>query len=65
MKKLPRWVLLLLVLLIVTTRLPAQNESLLIGAGDLLRLQVYDTPEMEQRARSRMRGPFLSVFWVA
>ena len=29
----------------------AQNESLLIGPGDLLHLQVYDTPEMEQRAR--------------
>jgi polysaccharide biosynthesis/export protein len=29
---------------------PAQ-ESLLIGPGDLLHLQVYDTPEMEQRAR--------------
>ena len=29
----------------------AQNESLLIGSGDLLHLQVYDTPEMEQRAR--------------
>jgi len=29
----------------------AQNESLLIGPGDVLHLQVYDTPEMEQRAR--------------
>ena len=29
----------------------AQHESLLIGPGDLLHLQVYDTPEMEQRAR--------------
>ena len=29
----------------------AQKESLLIGPGDLLHLQVYDTPEMEQRAR--------------
>ena len=51
MKNLPRWVSLLLVLLSFTTRLPAQNESLLIGPGDLLHLQVYDTPEMEQRAR--------------
>jgi polysaccharide export outer membrane protein len=51
MKNLPRWVSLLFVLLSVTTRLPAQNESLLIGPGDLLHLQVYDTPEMEQRAR--------------
>ncbi len=51
MKNLPRWVPLLLVLLSLTTRLPAQNESLLIGPGDLLHFQVYDTPEMEQRAR--------------
>ena len=51
MKNLWRWVPLLFVLLSVTTRLPAQNESLLIGPGDLLHLQVYDTPEMEQRAR--------------
>jgi polysaccharide export outer membrane protein len=41
----------LLLLLSAATHLPAQNESLLIGAGDLLHLQVYDTPEMEQRAR--------------
>jgi polysaccharide export outer membrane protein len=51
MKNLPRWVPLLLVLFSLTTRLPAQNESLLIGPGDLLHFQVYDTPEMEQRAR--------------
>jgi len=42
---------LLLVLFAVTANSPAQNESLLIGPGDLLHLQVYDTPEMEQRAR--------------
>ena len=36
MKNLPRWVPLLLVLLSVTSRLPAQNESLLIGPGDLV-----------------------------
>jgi len=41
----------LLVLFAVTANSPAQNESLLIGPGDLLHLQVYDTPEMEQRAR--------------
>jgi polysaccharide export outer membrane protein len=29
----------------------AQKESLLIGPGDALHIQVYDTPEMEQRAR--------------
>jgi polysaccharide biosynthesis/export protein len=42
---------LLLVLFAITASSPAQNESLLIGPGDLLHLQVYDTPEMEQRAR--------------
>jgi polysaccharide biosynthesis/export protein len=40
-----------LLLFLLSTGLPAQNESLLIGPGDLLHLQVYDTPEMEQRAR--------------
>jgi polysaccharide export outer membrane protein len=42
---------LLLVFFAVTASSLAQNESLLIGPGDLLHLQVYDTPEMEQRAR--------------
>ena len=42
---------LLLVLFAITASSLAQNESLLIGPGDLLHLQVYDTPEMEQRAR--------------
>ncbi len=51
MKDLPRCVLLLFLLFSLNARLPAQNESLLIGPGDLLHLQVYDTPEMEQRAR--------------
>ncbi len=51
MEKLLRWVPLLFVLLSVPISVRAQNESLLIGPGDLLHLQVYDTPEMEQRAR--------------
>src|SRR5271170_7391753 len=51
MKKLQWFCLLLLFLLSATIHLPAQNESLLIGRGDLLHLQVYDTPEMEQHAR--------------
>jgi polysaccharide biosynthesis/export protein len=42
---------LLLILFTITVSSAAQNESLLIGPGDLLHLQVYDTPEMEQRAR--------------
>lgn len=35
----------------IGTRSLAQKESLLIGHGDVLHIQVYDTPEMEQRAR--------------
>jgi polysaccharide biosynthesis/export protein len=51
MKNLPRWFSLFVILLSLDARLPAQNESLLIGPGDLLHIQVYDTPEMEQHAR--------------
>ena len=51
MKNLTWFCLLLFLLLSGATSLPAQNESLLIGPGDLLHLLVYDTPEMEQRAR--------------
>ena len=43
--------LLLLLLLGGGPHARAQRESLLIGAGDALHIQVYDTPEMEQRAR--------------
>jgi polysaccharide export outer membrane protein len=51
MKTLERIRILLLLLLGIAMSSQAQNESLLIGPGDLLHLQVYDTPEMEQRAR--------------
>jgi polysaccharide export outer membrane protein len=51
MKKIQWYFLLLLLFLSATTHLTAQNESLLIGRGDLLHVQVYDTPEMEQHAR--------------
>jgi polysaccharide biosynthesis/export protein len=56
MKNQPRFCTLLLVLVFIAfaamaATLLGQNESLLIGPGDLLHLQVYDTPEMEQRAR--------------
>src|SRR5712672_322601 len=45
-----------LLIFATATALPAQSsstlqESLLIGPGDALHIQVYDTPEMEQRAR--------------
>jgi polysaccharide biosynthesis/export protein len=51
----------------LATSSPAQNESLLIGPGDLLHLQVYDTPEMEQRARVTDAGniPFSFLGSVA
>jgi polysaccharide biosynthesis/export protein len=51
MKNQWRFCTLLLILFSAAAGLLAQNESLLIGPGDLLHLQVYDTPEMEQRAR--------------
>jgi polysaccharide biosynthesis/export protein len=51
MKNIQWYCLLLLLLSSATIHLPAQNETLLIGRGDLLHLMVYDTPEMEQRAR--------------
>jgi polysaccharide export outer membrane protein len=50
-KRLARICTPLLFLWIVSSITLAQNESLLIGPGDLLHLQVYDTPEMEQHAR--------------
>ena len=41
----------LLLLASIDVTAQAGKETLLIGAGDALHLQVYDTPEMEQRAR--------------
>jgi polysaccharide export outer membrane protein len=51
MKHPPLLCILLLLLLPTAASSLAQSESLLIGPGDLLHLQVYDTPEMEQHAR--------------
>jgi polysaccharide biosynthesis/export protein len=56
MKKRTRSHFLLLVVLSIivaarTAGSQTSKESLLIGPGDLLHLLVYDTPEMEQRAR--------------
>ena len=42
----PRVCILLLLMFSTAAGLLAQNETLLIGPGDLLHLQVYDTPEM-------------------
>jgi polysaccharide biosynthesis/export protein len=35
----------------LTASCPAQNESLLIGPGDLIQVDVMETPEMEQQVR--------------
>jgi polysaccharide biosynthesis/export protein len=51
MKNPLRFSTLLLLLSSLAATSPAQKESLLIGPGDLLHLEVYDTPEMEQHAR--------------
>jgi polysaccharide export outer membrane protein len=51
MNNLQRICTVLFLLFGLATSSQAQHESLLIGPGDLLHLQVYDTPEMEQRAR--------------
>jgi len=41
----------LLAILISSLPLAAQTESLLIGPGDVLHVQFYDTPELEQHPR--------------
>ena len=51
MNHLLRFSTLLLLLSLLAASSPAQKDSLLIGPGDLLHLLVYDTPEMELRAR--------------
>jgi polysaccharide export outer membrane protein len=49
MRNLSKWIVLLL---LVTPGLKAQKiESLLIGPGDLLHVQVFDSPELAQDAR--------------
>jgi polysaccharide export outer membrane protein len=51
MRKTGSWIL-SLVLLLLTPALRSQTaETLLIGPGDVLHLQVFDTPEMEQHVR--------------
>lgn len=46
-----RWFTSLLLLCVSLAACFGQNESLLIGRGDQLHIQVFDTPEMEQHAR--------------
>jgi polysaccharide biosynthesis/export protein len=56
MKNLPRFSTFLLLLSSLAASAPAQKETLLIGPGDLLHLEVYDTPEMEQHSRVTEAG---------
>jgi polysaccharide export outer membrane protein len=56
MRNLPRFSTLLLLLSSLAASSPAQKETLLIGPGDLLHLEVYDTPEMEQHSRVTEAG---------
>jgi polysaccharide export outer membrane protein len=67
MKRRNRLYSLLLLPLALTSGLVAQKETLLIGPGDVLHLLVYDTPEMEQRARVTDAGkiPFAFLGSVA
>jgi polysaccharide export outer membrane protein len=67
MKNLNWLYLILLLPLTLVNGLAAQNETLLIGPGDLLHLLVYDTPEMEQKARVTDAGkiPFTFLGSVA
>jgi polysaccharide export outer membrane protein len=51
MKNATRICILLFLSLSIATVAWAQKETLLIGPGDALHIQVYDTPEMEQRGR--------------
>jgi polysaccharide export outer membrane protein len=50
------------ILIALTTASLAQNESLLIGPGDLVHVQVFDTPEMDQRVRVTDAGTIPLVF---
>ncbi|HZL27677.1 MAG TPA: polysaccharide biosynthesis/export family protein [Acidobacteriaceae bacterium] len=53
--------------LLCGTSLLAQQESLVIGPGDLLKVQVYDTPELDQHPRVDDAGniPLLFVGNIA
>ncbi len=59
----------LLVLAVIALPCLAQTESLLIGPGDSLDIQVFDTPEMSQQVRvtdaGTIRLPFIGDLRVA
>src|SRR5271156_5237496 len=41
---------------------PSSSESILIGPGDMLHIQVFDTPEMDQHARVTDDGNVPLIF---
>lgn len=45
------WIMFLATAVLAVSAARGQNETLLIGPGDLLHVQVFDTPELEQHAR--------------
>lgn len=51
-----RKLLIMLLVLSATAMYGSSNESLLIGAGDEVHIQVFDTPELEQHSRVTDRG---------
>jgi polysaccharide export outer membrane protein len=54
--------LVVLVLAICASALAQKNESLKIGPGDLLHIQVYDTPELDQHPRVTDAGTVPLLF---
>jgi len=57
-----RAVLIGIAAMLLATTCFAQKESLLIGPGDQLHIQVFDTPEMEQHARVTDAGTVPLLF---
>src|SRR4051794_18943938 len=52
----------LVIVSLLATLCFAQKESLLIGPGDMLHVQVFDTPEMEQHVRVTDSGEIPLMF---
>jgi len=50
------WIMFLATAVLAVSAARGQKETLLIGPGDMLHVQVFDTPELEQHARVTDRG---------
>jgi polysaccharide export outer membrane protein len=55
------WIMLLATAVLAVSVARGQKETLLIGAGDMLHVQVFDTPELEQHARVTDTGDLTLV----